>query len=98
MTTASGLTRDTAPRHVVPSRPKHDLHRTVALGLEHLVRLGCLGQRQVVRGELVDPQRVLTIEERQDVRDPAVHVRLSGRRCSCLSKIVIMGSGSVITP
>ena len=49
----------------------------VELLLELVVRLGCVGQRDAVRRETLDAQRIVVGQQRQDLRHPPLHVRLT---------------------
>ena len=77
MTIASGVTTDGDVRLQRESWYEHDLDGAVALRLEHRVRRRCLGQRDVMRRERVDAERVVVDEQGQDVVDPAPHVGLA---------------------
>src|SRR4051812_2660026 len=64
-------------RSALRSGLQEHLERPVLLLLEDLVRVRGVLERQVVRGEVVDAERVLVAaEQRQDVVDPAPDVRL----------------------
>src|SRR5436190_5347812 len=55
-----------------------DLDRAVLLLLEHLVGLRRPLEREAVGCEIVHPERVLVrLEQRQDLVDPALYVRLA---------------------
>src|SRR4051794_32532078 len=58
-------------------RREDDLHDTVLLLLELGVGLGGLVQRQPVRRKLLDAQRVVIGEQRDDIVGPALDVGLT---------------------
>src|SRR4051812_22474153 len=59
-------------------RPEDDLDRAVALLLEQLVRIGSLGERHTMGGEIEHTERVRFVgHQRHEVADPALDVRLA---------------------
>src|SRR5689334_9164144 len=58
------------------SRLEYDLHRTVLLLLEDVIGVRSLIQGQNVGGEVVDAERIVVVEQRHDVVDPALDVGL----------------------
>src|SRR4051812_37395147 len=62
----------------LPSRLDHELDRAVFLLLELLVSLGDIVDADLVGGEVFGPERVgLVAEQRHDLVDPFLHVRLA---------------------
>src|SRR6476660_8293655 len=56
---------------------ENDLDGAILLLLKDVVAVRCLIERQGMRGEGVDAQRVVVCEERHDVVDPFLHVGLT---------------------
>jgi len=54
-----------------------DLHHALLLLLEVLIGGRGFGQRQVVRGEVVDSEGIVLGEQREDVVDPCLDVGLA---------------------